>query len=626
MKNKLKHKPILYTAVILAILFVILIVSAIGMFYYAFSIPEPEGLSLASWPHTFTDNFSTWIEEKDGNIGVEQIGAERLDEYGLWVQILDEKGQEIYAHNKPENYPDGYSMTELVELTESGYENGNTVFISNVTISDRTLNYIVGFPYAIGKTMLYYNGENVARLSPFTKSVVFFSACVVVLVAFVYAFWLSRKLATIINGIKSIAANQYTPLKERGLFSEIYGSLNEMNMKIRHSEKVQQETDHARKEWIANITHDLKTPLSPVKGYAELLAEGRSLDLPTVQEYGKIVLKNVNHMEKLINDLKLTYQLEAGAFPFAPQEIRIVRFLKELVIDIANDPAFSKRTIAFESSMQEMTLAVDPDLLRRAVGNIVINALVHNPVDTKVKVTVNLIPGNKIDEPFQYGYYEGWEIIISSFELLMFALLAVCIVIAPVFSGEYEAGTDAVILSAKYGKTKLTTAKIVASYLFGALAFTLHVIVAFCLPLAAFGFDGWDLSLQIVNTTIPYPWTFLQAVLVNLGVVYLVLFAMLGLTLLLSAKMKSSYLVLIVLVPILFIPLFLSPNGTTGAYNLTLFLLPYRSTVPEIGKYISYQLGGLVLDAFTMRAILYAILTAVMLPLARLGFKKHQVG
>lgn len=141
----------------------------------------------------------------------------------------------------------------------------------------------------------------------------------------------------------------------------------------------------------------------------------------------------------------------------------------------------------------------------------------------------------------------------------------------------------------------------------------------------AFGFDGWDLPLQIANTTIPYPFTFLQAVLVNLGVIYLVLFAMIGLTLLLSAKMKSPYLVLIVLVPVLFIPLFLSPNGTTGAYNLTLFLLPYRSTVPEIGKYISYQLGGLVLDAVTMRAILYAVLTAVMLPLARLGFKKHQV-
>lgn len=232
---------------------------------------------------------------------------------------------------------------------------------------------------------------------------------------------------------------------------------------------------------------------------------------------------------------------------------------------------------------------------------------------------------SKVDEPFTYGYFEGWEIIISSFELLMFALLAVCIVIAPVFSGEYQAGTDAVILSAKYGKTKLTTAKIIASYLFGALAFTLHVVVALGLPLAAFGFDGWDLPLQIANTTIPYPFTFLQLVLVNLGVVYLVLFALIGLTLLLSAKMKSPYFVLIVLVPVLFIPMFLSPNGTTGAYNLTLFLLPYRSTVPEIGKYISYQFGGLVLDAFTTRAILYAVLTAIMLPLARLGFKKHQV-
>ncbi len=232
---------------------------------------------------------------------------------------------------------------------------------------------------------------------------------------------------------------------------------------------------------------------------------------------------------------------------------------------------------------------------------------------------------SKVKTPLQYGYHEGWEIIMSSFELLMFALLAVCIVIATVFSGEYQAGTDAVILSGKYGKTKLVTAKIISSMLFGILAFTIHVIVAFGLPLAAFGTDGWNLPLQIAGTTIPYPFTFLQATLINLGIVYMVLLAMIGLTLLLSAKMKSPYLVLIVLVPVLFIPLFLSPNGTTGAYNLTLFLLPYRSTMPEIGKYISYQMGGMVFNVLSVRAILYAVLTAVTLPLARLGFKKHQV-
>ena len=232
---------------------------------------------------------------------------------------------------------------------------------------------------------------------------------------------------------------------------------------------------------------------------------------------------------------------------------------------------------------------------------------------------------NDIEMPLQYGYYEGWEIILTSFELFMFAILAICIVLAPVFSGEYQAGTDAVILSGKYGKTKLITAKIAASFLFGTIAFVLHMIVACGLLLIVFGIDGWNLSLQIANTSIPYPFTFLQAALINVGVVFLVQLAMIGFTLFLSAKMKSPYLVLIVLVPILFIPMFLTPNGTTGVYNLTLLLLPYRATTPELGKYISYQFGGFVLDVFSMRAIVYAAFTVIMLPLARLGFKKHQV-
>ena len=230
----------------------------------------------------------------------------------------------------------------------------------------------------------------------------------------------------------------------------------------------------------------------------------------------------------------------------------------------------------------------------------------------------------KIDTPLQYGYYEGWEVIISSFGLLLFAVLAICIVIAPVFSGEYQAGTDAVILSAKYGRTKLITAKIIASLLFGTIAFALHMVTACAIPLAAFGVSGWNLPMQIANTAIPYPLTFLQGTMRNIGILYLVLLGMIGLTLFLSSRMKSPYLVLIVLVPVLFIPMLLSPNGTAGAYNLMLFLLPYQAVMPEFGKYISYQAGGLAFDAFSARAILYAAFTAVMLLLARGGFQRHE--
>lgn len=231
---------------------------------------------------------------------------------------------------------------------------------------------------------------------------------------------------------------------------------------------------------------------------------------------------------------------------------------------------------------------------------------------------------SKVEEPFQYGYYEGWEVIISAFELLMFAVLAVCIVIAPVFSGEYQAGTDAVLLSGKYGKTKLTTAKILAALFFGVLAFTLHVLLAFGLPLAAFGTDGWNLPLQINGTTVPYPLTFLEGTLINLGVIYLVLLAMIGVTLFLSARMKSPYLVLTVVVPVLFVPMFLSPNGTSGIYNLLVFLTPYKSLVSNFGSYLSYQFGPVVLDAFAVRTVLYAVLALILLPLAGRGFRRHQ--
>ena len=382
--------------VLLVALAVVGVVSGIGLFYYVFSIPEPEGLSLADWPNRFTDNFSAWMSSEDGELQIEEIGLERLDEYGLWLQVIDEAGQEIFAYNKPENYPASYSASELVTLGTNAYEDGYTVFVSSFEDSGQTWSYLIGFPYAIGKYMLYYNGETVSRLSPVFRMVIFSLSFIAVVLFLVYAFWLTRQMQKITGGIGNISRHAYKRMPEKGIFSGIYAALNEMDEQIRHSDQLNEETERVRREWITNITHDLKTPLSPVRGYAELLADGTAAESRTVQEYGAIMLKHVDYAEKLINDLKLTYQLESGAFPFHPRQVRLVRYLRELIIDIANDPAFSDRDIEFESSVSELTAMIDPDLFQRAVGNLVINALVHNPPDTKVTVSVSEDQGNDI--------------------------------------------------------------------------------------------------------------------------------------------------------------------------------------------------------------------------------------
>ena len=67
--------------------------------------------------------------------------------------------------------------------------------------------------------------------------------------------------------------------------------------------------------------------------------------------------------------------------------------------------------------------------------------------------------------------------------------------------------------------------------LFAILAFTIHILVACGLPLITFGFEGWNLPVQIANSAILYPITFLQATLINIGVIIPVMLAMVGLTL-----------------------------------------------------------------------------------------------
>lgn len=233
--------------------------------------------------------------------------------------------------------------------------------------------------------LLFLAGRSFALLQPGRRPlfVIFF-------IMAMFGLWLIMHLSKIKKGIENISQRTYTQLPEKGIFSEVYCALNKMDMEIRNSDKVQKETERVRSEWIANITHDLKTPLSPIKGYAELLTSNAEINKVTMKEYGEIILKNVNHTAKLINDLKLTYQLESGAMPFHPQKINLVRYMKELVIDIVNDPAFKDRDIVFESKVQDLEICIDTDLFRRAINNLIINALTHNSQETKVKISVDM--------------------------------------------------------------------------------------------------------------------------------------------------------------------------------------------------------------------------------------------
>lgn len=364
---------------------VLIALLGIGLFYYAFSIPEPEGRSLASWPSAFTENFAGWIHEDDGIVEIDEIGIRYLDEYGLWLQVLSGDGAEAYKRNVPSGLPVRYSAADLAELSTSPFDGRFTKFVGSTEAPDGGC-YIIGFPYPIGKGEVFYNGAAVDRMYSVAAIAGTLLAVLLVAAIVIYGIWITRKLRHVVAGVEDVARRTYRPQSPKGAFGPVSCALNELDSEIRASDEAVRKTERMRREWIENITHDMRTPLSPIKGYAELLSNGAPTEAD-MREGGRIVLRNAERIDSLVGDLKLAYEIDGDLYPLRRKTIPLERLVRECIIDMVNAEPTCADAVEF-SSLTHATVKVDVALLSRAVGNILANALRHNPPGTRVTVRV----------------------------------------------------------------------------------------------------------------------------------------------------------------------------------------------------------------------------------------------
>lgn len=236
---------------------------------------------------------------------------------------------------------------------------------------------------------------------------------------------------------------------------------------------------------------------------------------------------------------------------------------------------------------------------------------------------------SSVSTPYEYSYHTGWETLLSCLELFVIGIIGICICVAGTFSGEYQSGADSIILSSRYGKSKLVTAKILAAFVYSFLAFTLLILAGCGILLLSFGIDGWNLPVQVLNTIAPYNLSLLGATLLAIATLYLVMIGMVAITLLLSAKMKSSVPVLSIIILAMILPMFLGISETNGIWNRILVLLPYRAAQPVFSDdfygYFGYPLGGVTFDVVTVRMFVYAVIALMCIPFVRKTWRKHQV-
>lgn len=231
-----------------------------------------------------------------------------------------------------------------------------------------------------------------------------------------------------------------------------------------------------------------------------------------------------------------------------------------------------------------------------------------------------------VARPFTYGYADGWANVISCAAFLVFAILAVCVTLAPVFSLEYQSGADAVVLATKRGRSQLVATKILAALLYTTVYFALCAAVVVGVSVAFYGADGFGLSVQALGLSSPYPLSAGQAALVSVGLMYVARLGFACLTLAVSSRTRS---VLSVFLLDVVLTLFtgLIPAGGIGVLERVLALFPFNFSNFNMlfSALESYPLGPVVLDLIGMVVLVYAVLALAAVPVAAVSFRRHQV-
>jgi signal transduction histidine kinase len=355
-----------------------------------------------------------------GAEGALQLSSKDIDLLMLrksWLQVLDEKGNEVTSYLKPEGVSQHFSLQELA--LRSVYPDKYGTKLNTYYEQDKGLTWVLSTPLNKAKP-----GQGplidpeLAVLISAVSSLIGFSMLVFVF----FAWWFGQRTGVpilhIMEWLKLLAKGQYIePQKKIGqahsadkkdkrigsytMFGEVLDSLNTLTYTLQRDAIVREETEQARNEWLAGVSHDLKTPLSSIKGYAHMLENPLyEWTQEEVQRFARVMLDKSNHMERLISDLTLEYQLQSGAITPHMEVVDLNVYIPETLhgagVSLHNQVA----NIVFYPAKSPVYLKIYKPWFQRIIDNLTANAFLHNQEDITLIISVLVMDSGQIGLSF----------------------------------------------------------------------------------------------------------------------------------------------------------------------------------------------------------------------------------
>ncbi len=145
---------------------------------------------------------------------------------------------------------------------------------------------------------------------------------------------------------------------------------------IRNYMKKRELEKRIRQEFFSNASHELKTPITSIKGYAELLHSGMVVDEVSIKDCVGRIIKESDHMTTLINDILMISRLEANEVAIIPSKVRISPLLQEIIDRLR--PHAMEEDITIYCDCEPLTIYNNHKQMEELFGNLISNAVKYN--------------------------------------------------------------------------------------------------------------------------------------------------------------------------------------------------------------------------------------------------------
>jgi signal transduction histidine kinase len=204
-----------------------------------------------------------------------------------------------------------------------------------------------------------------------------------------------KPLGPLSEGVKQIRNNNYTyriGYQKDDEFRPVCEAFNEMAAKLETSTAERQKEEANRRELIAGISHDLRTPLTSIKGYLEGIETGVASTPEMRKEYFSIITRKTAELEHIIEQLFLFSKLDMDEFPLNMRNVDIVRSVSDIIQDTISEYAVRGLAIQLAEMPNSAFVLADTMWLRNVIINIFENSVKYKTKEQgQMKISLVLV-------------------------------------------------------------------------------------------------------------------------------------------------------------------------------------------------------------------------------------------